>query len=710
MAQYQNLLREQPIQIFEGSPAPLNYSIYPSPDRCKQNSIDLNRQIKNNNSNYFGRSQSFIDEQNYLLKTAAAKELQESNMNIINPIGYGNQEMWDEIGNPSDQTYVQNVLCPYYLPQESVSIPQPQKTIMTYGNVTPISPNHNKILGNYVDGISGNKLMEGATFISDINSPSLKENIDAIQHQSELINNNILSLSPSSLTFPDIKAINSRKLNLMTNTNNEEIMAANTLLGPKTGISTAPLLTDVVLMPSTGYANSYSSISQESVLPTATSPTTVNPTKLTGAPFVQSYKKVNKDFYSPMLSPAFSQIYSTKPLNTQTKAFTTNPKVMEYERINKVRKNTVPLIKTTINKKTNKLSKSFSSVNLKTINPLTINTNIVNKKVEDGSLVQKMDIDVNVFKEKEAFTLDNNNVIPSGMDVEKQPSNILLNNTALVEEPLDAVLITPNSSSDVTTLSSISDSSSSNVNDTKTNEVEVKDKKKEEEKEEEEVKVKNKDQPKITEMEIVKSEIVLKKDEKEGEKEKAVVIKNKETKPNVEGKKKPEVFKTKKTEETKKKEKKDNTVSLPPEKDTKEKSEGKTDIKEKSSVSKETEESKKDSKKDTTTDNTPPKPKKRPRFSAKNAKNDPAAIEAHVLLKRKRNTEAARRSRQRKVQQMKNLEEAVQKLTKELEQATNELKEVNEKYEKVVEESKKSKETYETKIKALEEQLKKYNP
>jgi len=690
MAQYGTLLREQ-VQLLEGAPSGINYSIYPSPDRCKQNSIGMNPQLKNNNPNYYGRSQSYIDEQNYLLKTAAVKELQESNMNLLNTVNYNNQELWDELNiNATDPAYVQNVHCPTYLPQETINITQPQKSVITYGNVTPLSPNNNELYTGYGDGIAGNKIIDGATFITDINSQAFKENIDAIQQQKDLIgsiDNNVLSFT-SSLTIPDLKAINSGKLNLITNTNNEEIMAANTLLGPKSNVNSEPLLTDVVLMPANSFSNSYSSISQESVLPTVTT-NSLNASMLpTHTAFPQNYQKVSKDFYSPVLSPAISQIYSNKALGVQAKTMPTNPKAVEYEKINKLRKNTVPLIKTTINKKSNKYSKSFSAVNLKTINPLSIKSSIVNKN--------KMDIDVNnIPKEKEIVKL-NNTIVSQSMDIENtlssQSSSLLLNKTPLVAEPLDvnAIVMTPN-------ISSSSVSSSSSVDDIKPVAVKEDVVKKEEENNE------KLNKSEVVKMEIEKSEVTLKKEEKEAPKEELVVSEKKENEDKKETKSvKADV--NNKPENIKKKENK-KEVTLP-EKVTKEKSEDKKE-KDKSSSLKETEINKKD-KKDTTNDNS--KPKKRPRFSAKNAKNDPAAIEAHVLLKRKRNTEAARRSRQRKVQQMKNLEETVQRLTKELEQAKNELKDIKEKYEKVVEDSKISKEASETKIKFLEEQLKIFNP
>lgn len=77
---------------------------------------------------------------------------------------------------------------------------------------------------------------------------------------------------------------------------------------------------------------------------------------------------------------------------------------------------------------------------------------------------------------------------------------------------------------------------------------------------------------------------------------------------------------------------------------------------------------------------------KRPRFSLKNAKNDPAAIELHILLKRRRNTEAARRSRQRKVEQMRNLENKVENFTKEVEELQNKLKNANDEKKELMEE------------------------
>jgi len=609
-------------------------------------------------------------------------------MNILNPVNYDNKEIWDELNNNADSACVQNVLCPTYLPQETVNITQPQKSIITYGNVTPLSPNQNKLLTNYVDGITGNKLIDGATFISDINSPALKENVEIIQQQSDLIDNNILALSSSSFTSPDLKAINSGKLSLIQNINNEEIMAANTLLGPKNGINNTSLLTDVVLMPANSYSNSYSSISQETVLPTAVQ-TTINPSKLSTTSFAQTYQKVNKDFYSPMLSPTINQIYPNKKLGVQNKPLVTNSK-------------TVPLIKNTINKKANKFSNSFSAVNLKAINPRFLRTNIIINKKIDEPLVNKMNIDSNnVLKEKETLIL-NNSVIPPTMNIDKtfskHPSNILLNKSVLVEEPLeiDTVLMTPNSSSSI------------NLNEVIT--------KNEDKSEKDNNKELNKDHSEVVKMEIEKSVVNLEKEKKETPKEEPTLNVNKESKSSLENKKETKTLITyinKNIEETKKKDNKCKDDSLL-EKTSKNKSEDKKETKDKSSTSsslpplKETDNSKKDTKKDSTSDSA--KPKKRPRFSAKNAKNDPAAIEAHVLLKRKRNTEAARRSRQRKVQQMKNLEETVQRLTKELEETNNELKDVKEKYEKIVEESKVSKEAYEIKIKSLEEQLKKYNP
>jgi len=701
MSQYETLQA----QMFEGSPAALNYSIYPSPDRYRANSLTLNIPLKTDAHNYY----SGIENQNLILETSVPKELQENEFNVLNSLYnqklLNNQELLDEVNTSTDPSLPQNILNSAYLKQEPVTIDVQQKSEIAYGNITPISPNHNKLLSNcnLINTLPNTNLVEGSTFISDINSPAFKASIDIFQQQTDLmnsINNNVLSLSSSSLSIPDLKAINSGKLNLITAPNSAELMAANTLLGPKSNSNNSPLLADVVLMQPDDYSSSYSSISQNSLLTPITN-TPINPPKISTAAYTQNYQKINNTFFSPVLSPAVSQIYPSNVLNKQP---TTIPKSIEYEKTLKTRKNTVPLIKNTINKKTNRKTNSITLANLKSINPLLIKTELLNKKDK------KMDIDI--ISKKEIKDSKNENIYtqltPKENELEESemlvkqkgtpiPSSQPLINSSLLETSL---LTTP-----------VSD----NLNHAQQNEVKekisvittIKEKINEIEKKETNNKLNiDESKPEKTNMDIDKpvdiTNINIQKEENKDKKLNTTKLDKKEAKiKNNKEKKETKINKTNiKKEENKKKEKKNKETSKS-DKILGEKIESSTENKSpKKSIE--------ISKKSETSENDPLKIKKRPRFSAKRAKNDPAALEEHILLKRRRNTEAARRSRQRKVQQMKNLEETVERLTKELEKANNKLKFAEEKYEKVVEESKLSKETYEARIKALEEQLQKF--
>jgi len=221
--------------------------------------------------------------------------------------------------------------------------------LISFGNITPISPNHNKLLANcnLVGSLPNNELSESSNYIPDINS--FKENIESIQQQSNLINSidtNMLSLTTSSLSFTDLKAINNGEFNLVTSSNNAELMAANTLLGPKSNSNKKPLLNDVSLIPSNNYT-------QDSMLPTIAG-TPVSTPKMTTTVYAQSIGKINNTFFSPVLSPAISQIYPSDVLKNQEKSISSYTKPVKYEKM-KMKNNTVPLIKTSaINKKLNK--------------------------------------------------------------------------------------------------------------------------------------------------------------------------------------------------------------------------------------------------------------------------------------------------------------------------------------------------------------------
>jgi len=381
MSQYRTLLREQ-AQLYEGSPTAHNYAIYPSPDRYRQNSIGLSFPLENDVQNY---------DQNLLLKAAVTKELQGNNytlnsLNYIDSKIINNQDIWgEELNNASDSSsFSQAIICPTYLTQEPSNIDIPQKSLMSFGNITPISPNHNKLLANcnVVGSLPNNELSGSSNYMSDINSPSFKENIEVIQQQSNLINSidtNMLSL----ISFTDLKSINNGKLNLVTN--NAELMAANTLLGPKINSNKKPLLNDVSIISSNNYT-------QDSMLPSIAGTPDSTP-KMTTAVYAQNIGKINNTFFSPVLSPAISQIYPSDALKSQEKSVSSYAKPVKYEKM-KMRNNTVPLIKTSaINKKLNKISNYASIGNLKAMPPFSLNTDFLNKKNEDSLILDNMEID-----------------------------------------------------------------------------------------------------------------------------------------------------------------------------------------------------------------------------------------------------------------------------------------------------------------------------
>jgi len=721
MSQYQTLLREQ-AQLYEGSPTAHNYAIYPSPDRYRQNSIGLNFPLENDVQNYYKENQNLINDQNILLKAAVTKELQGNNYDTLNSLNYNNskiinnQDIWDELNNASDSSsFSQAIICPTYLTQEPVNIDISQKSLISFGNITPISPNHNKLLANcnLVGSLPNNELSESSNYIPDINS--FKENIESIQQQSNLINSidtNMLSLTTSSLSFTDLKAINNGEFNLVTSSNNAELMAANTLLGPKSNSNKKPLLNDVSLIPSNNYT-------QDSMLPTIAG-TPVSTPKMTTTVYAQSIGKINNTFFSPVLSPAISQIYPSDVLKNQEKSISSYTKPVKYEKM-KMKNNTVPLIKTSaINKKLNKISNYISIGNLKAVSPFTLKTDFLNKKNEESLILNNMEIDQkDMIKEERKQVIEKEVIKPTENQINSS-SNV---DTSTLNQTIDTkpLSIIPISSSPEDF--SIKEINHDNIEQEKQIIDNTKEKK-------EEIILNNENVNSVTQnngdnkngskLEMDKMEIEKPFNNKDESKEEVIIESTmgnkKDTTSNkvkaeiVKEKKEAKTIKTSKValkkDENKKKEKKKKENVLP-DTTSKEKSKIKKDKildKDSTTTKKETDILKKNTNSkdnESLSGNTSPKIKKKPRFSAKKAKNDPAALEEHILLKRKRNTEAARRSRQRKVQQMKNLEEAVARLTKELEQANEQLKASQEKYEKLVDELKNSKETYENKIKLL---------
>ncbi|ORX82251.1 hypothetical protein BCR32DRAFT_292751 [Anaeromyces robustus] len=791
MAQYNTSIRKPQAQLYDGSPNTLNYAIYSSPDRYRQNSFG----IKNNVQNYY--NQNLINEQNLLLKATTAKKLQRNDLNVLNSLNYNskmlnNQELWDELNTSQDIPLSQNIVYTPYISQEPVDINLQQKSMMVYGNITPISPNHNKLLSNcnLVGNLSGSELIDSSNFISDINTPTFKENIDVIQQQSKYINsfdNNLLSVSSSLLSISDLKAINDGKMNILTGSNSAEIMAANTLLGPKSNKDTTPLLTDVILMPAENYNNSYTPVSQDNLM-TPVSSTPINNPKVPSMAYSQNYQKVNNNFFSPILSPTLNQIYSSNIINNQTKHVTPIP-TGSNNVINKTKHNSIPLIKTTINKKTNKLSNSYMATNMKSFNTQFIKTkpsNNNNNNNNNNTNNNNMDIDNQDKENKMIITevqkhnliqenknLNEKEIIMKTLNNIDQESNLLL--TKEKSYPLENKTLLP-----ILTASPTSSITNEIVCDNNSIQKEIYEKKEEVIKEDKknDSKNKNSDNDNMLVDEKLKSptenylnnnnkndnnEKGFKKEskngstnkykyEKEKEKEKKKEEKEKEEEGKREEKKKDLVLKSPSQKENIKKENNNKNIGIIKEKKettkmTKTKTITKKDenkkkdkkikennnqksekgLKEKNETQKsESITSKNDtlkedslkktniSKKDSDSKallsvNTPLKIKKKTRFSLKSAKNDPIALEQHVLLKRKRNTEAARRSRQRKVQQMKNLEETVERLTKELLNTQNELKMTKDKYDKLLEESKNIKENYENEIKLLKEQIKEHN-
>ncbi len=104
-----------------------------------------------------------------LLKATVAKELQGSSYNALNSLNYNNskiinnQDIWDKLNNASDSsTYSQAIMCPTYLTQEPSNIDISKKSLISFGNITPISPNQNKLLNNcsLVGSLPNNELPE----------------------------------------------------------------------------------------------------------------------------------------------------------------------------------------------------------------------------------------------------------------------------------------------------------------------------------------------------------------------------------------------------------------------------------------------------------------------------------------------------------------------------------------------------------------------
>jgi len=770
-------IKKAQADMFEGATASqLDYSIYPSPDRSTQKAIDLNIPIRNNNIQNFYNNQKLMEEQNLLLKAAAEKEIQINDLNVLNQLNYNgktlnDRELWDEIGN-SENILTQNILYQNYLPEDPINL-NLQKSMIVNGNITPISPNHSSEVISNTNLISNlpvtNELVNNTNYMSDINSPAFKENIDLIQQQSELINNlnsNVLSFSNSPLTIHDLKALNNGKLNLLNNTDRAELVAMNTLLRPKdhSNSTNTPLLSDVVVLQPENFIttsnNNYSTLNQENVL---TPMTPLSDTPLS-VPKVPSNYSQNNIFISPELSPSMNQIYSQDLLNSQVKSLnTTTQKPIKFEKLNLIRKGSVPLMKTTMNKKINKHSNSTSSVissSMKSINPLYIEAELLNNKEKNNALKTQMDIDMQIKKieksilEKESLYQSSPKEIDHMLSLNQSPQTVELN-------PSESIISTQ-VSTDSTTLSNTLDNinvKSLEINPLPTPIVSDVIKMEKElapiEHKIKEIENKEKIENKTKHETISKKEIndeKLSSDQMMKKKEK--LMKNEKILQEVENQQYDKKYLKPSSNKNNKKENKINNKVIPKEKkelktkDVTKKDEAKKNIKEKEKEKKEEKGkigkdldikvTKEDANKETVTkedvstdkntsinhkgnkdktddtiktlsENSLETPvKKRPRFSMKKAKNDPAAIEEHILLKRKRNTEAARRSRQRKVQQMKNLEETVALLTKKLDDVKNELEVTKEKYEKVVEESKIEKETFESKIKDLEEELRRY--
>ncbi|ORY76159.1 hypothetical protein LY90DRAFT_501874 [Neocallimastix californiae] len=736
MSQFNPLLRNTQTNFFEFSSSSLDNPMYPSPDKYRHNTVNM------------------------ILKSIDTKQLQNNNLNSLNHLKYNskiynNLKFWNKL-HPTENPIPHGGLNQNYFPQVAATMNLQQKSIMAYGNVTPISPNHDKLISNGAGLINNlpvnTELMNGPNFISDINSPTFKESIDLIQQQSEFINDidpSILSI-PSSISFTDIKETNEKKLNLLTNSHSAELIAASTLLGPKSNPDTAPLLTDVVVIPSSeNYAANQhhqhypAAIRQENLMtPMANGGTPLPSAEINSfTTYSQDYSKIANSFYSPVLSPPINQVYSQDLITSQSKSLTTPPtKKLKYEKLNYIERNTHPVIKTTMNKKITKRSNSTTVLsnknkNMISINPHYIKINLLKKenkalrtpidledkmKKENDVLKTPMDLDVKIkgneksFSEKklnlqnvpkdnidynnnmsvEVSSQNNKNTINSHDTLSEKEDHLLEKNP--LPSPISASVSDIDNFSFMQSLIEIEDKNENKI----VNEIEnekVKEKEKEKEK-------KTNDVMKTVKNEEITESINLKEFEatplnldKTPEKEENFEIKKSEGREHDVPKNEIEVDK-KEIESVSLKEKKEGKLkdSLTREEKKKKNKKDKTNNDKKDSITKS---------KDTSD---PLAIKKVPRFSMKKAKNDPVAIEQHIILKRKRNTEAARRSRQRKVQQMKNLEEAVARLTKELEEANNEIKSTKAKYEKVLEESKISKKAYEDKIKVLEEQLKQH--
>jgi len=797
-----------------------------------------------------------MEGRNRLLKSdAAVKQLQNSNLNMLNNLKYNpellnNLEFWDEFNN-SENGIPQEILYQNYISQQnpmSMNLQQ-QKSIMAYGNITPISPNHNKLIGNggLINNLSINtNLMDRTNFISDINSPTFKSNINVIQQQSSEIMNNMNPNILSSLALPEIEAINNNKMNLLpnSNTSSAEVIAANTLLGPKSHTSSTPLLTDVII-PSESYttthsssssyptsedytinSSSFSTLTQDSIMtPIQTTPLNldlnfdpINAQKINSSNFSQNYQKVSHSFYSPDLTPAVSQIYPHKMINKQSKVMGTTQESHEMNKMNFIKKaNSLPLIKTTLNKKITKRSNSSvsSSNHLKGINPLFVKADLLTIKQNEKISNSQIDIDVPIKEneksilEKKVAVYQNQNSSSSkdklSSDKSSQTKLLLLKDVKKKDIDTTVVTVTSNNNKSLKTGNVLPPSIEITKMDIDPSTKEEMPKIKNEIKQEKIVEVKRtameENSDKVKEMKIETLSVQLAPEKKEQDshhietsmdskmedvqeeekvstsvevvppksnkivtkvpkekkdkdsKSKKVDNKKKEKKSKdvpVKGKKglkdkikdqkdsKDEIkdqkdskdeIKDQKDSKDEIKDQKDLKDEIKDQKDSKDEIKDQKDLKDEIKDQKDSKDEIKDQKdsKDEIKDKKesliekvapskevngnedmidPLKIKKRPRFSMKKARNDPAAIAEHVLLKRRRNTEAARRSRQRKILQMKNLEETVASLTKELEKTKNELKSIKENYENILKESNTSKRTYESKIKALEEQLK----
>ncbi|ORY08969.1 hypothetical protein LY90DRAFT_709029 [Neocallimastix californiae] len=846
MSQLNPLIGNTQQNIYEDASATLRYSIYPSPDKYRQNSIGLNIPVRNNVPPYFNNQKLIMEGRNRLLKSdAAVKQLQNSNLNMLNNLKYNpellnNLEFWDEFNN-SENGIPQEILYQNYISQQnpmSMNLQQ-QKSIMAYGNITPISPNHNKLIGNggLINNLSINtNLMDRTNFISDINSPTFKSNINVIQQQSSEIMNNMNPNILSSLALPEIEAINNNKMNLLpnSNTSSAEVIAANTLLGPKSHTSSTPLLTDVII-PSESYttthsssssyptsedytinSSSFSTLTQDSIMtPIQTTPLNldlnfdpINAQKINSSNFSQNYQKVSHSFYSPDLTPAVSQIYPHKMINKQSKVMGTTQESHEMNKMNFIKKaNSLPLIKTTLNKKITKRSNSSvsSSNHLKGINPLFVKADLLTIKQNEKISNSQIDIDVPIKEneksilEKKVAVYQNQNSSSSkdklSSDKSSQTKLLLLKDVKKKDIDTTVVTVTSNNNKSLKTGNVLPPSIEITKMDIDPSTKEEMPKIKNEIKQEKIVEVKRtameENSDKVKEMKIETLSVQLAPEKKEQdshhietsmdskmedvqEEEKVstsvevVPPKSNKIVTKVPKEKKDKDSKSKKVDNKKKekkskdvpvkgkkglkdkikdqkdskdeiKDQKDSKDEIKDQKDSKDEIKDQKDLKDEIKDQKDSKDEIKDQKdlkdeikdqkdsKDEIKDKKesliekvapskevngnedmidPLKIKKRPRFSMKKARNDPAAIAEHVLLKRRRNTEAARRSRQRKILQMKNLEETVASLTKELEKTKNELKSIKENYENILKESNTSKRTYESKIKALEEQLK----